>query len=275
MKKLLTVLLAALLCVSLVVSAFAIAVKSPSQGGVPDVAIVSDGFVDANGNPVGGDCEPVLKITPYQEKDVAYSPIIKQSLETAYDSYKDDFGTDARAMLKAADPAGNWETKYPGWELQVVNIFDITILCRDVEAHNDNYGVKFEHHGDHYVSMELSDADASNFVALMHYKDENHDYSSKGDAHWELIPTTQEGNEIFFSIKCSNLSPFALVVKTRDGGSGIGGGINGGDGSGQQRTSPQTGELDNTGYWVSCGLFLAAAGVTALYRSKKEKHYAR
>lgn len=271
MRKLLTVLLAALLCVSLVVSAFAIAVKSPSQGGVPDIEMVSSDFLDANGNPVGDGCEAVLKITPYQDKDVAYSTIIKQSLETAYDSYKNDFGTDARTMLKAADPAGNWGSKYPGYELQVVNIFDITLLC-EKNVHNDDYGVLISAHGDHHVSMELSDADASNFVALMHYKDENHDYSSKGDAHWELIPTTQEGNEIFFSIKCSNLSPFALVVKTRTSG-----GINGGNGngSGQQRLSPQTGEMEMAGYWVSCGIFLAAIGVTTLYRVKKEKRYAR
>ena len=162
--------------------------------------------------------------------------------------------------MKAADPAGNWGSKYPGYELQVVNIFDITLLC-EKNVHNDDYGVLISAHGDHHVSMELSDADASNFVALMHYKDENHDYSSKGDAHWELIPTTQEGNEIFFSIKCSNLSPFALVVKTR---------TNGGE-----RTSPQTGEMELAGYWVSCGIFLAAIGVTTLYRVKKEKRYAR
>ena len=269
MKRTFALILILMLTALLVVPTFAIPVKSPTQGGVPDVAIVYDGFVDANGNPVGGGCVPVLKKTPYQEKDVAYSPIIKQSLETAYDSYKDDFGTDARAMLKAADPAGNWETKYPGWELQVVNIFDITILCRDIEAHNDNYGVKFEHHGDHYVSMELSDEDASNFVALMHYKDENHDYSSKGDAHWEPIPTTQQGNEIFFKVKCSNLSPFAIVVKSRTGGGGGGGSETG------EPTSPQTGEIGNSGYWMSCGMFFAVAGMTALYRQKKEKRYAR
>ena len=80
MRKLLTVLLAVLLCVSLVVSAFAIAVKSPSQGGVPDIEMVSSDFLDANGNHVGDGCEAVLKITPYQDKDVAYSTIIKQSL---------------------------------------------------------------------------------------------------------------------------------------------------------------------------------------------------
>lgn len=282
MRKLLTVLLAALLCVGLAVSAFAIAVKSPSQGGVPDIEMVSSDFLDENGNPVGAGCEAELRITPYQEKDVTDSEIIKKSLETAYDSYKNDFGTDARAMLKAADPAGNWGNKYPGYELKVVNIFDITVLCKK-NVHNDGYGVLYEYHGDHHVSMELSDADASNFVALMHYRDVNHDYDSTGDAKWELVETTQNGNEISFSVQCSNLSPFAIIVKTRDGGSGIGGGIIGGinggngngNGSGQQRTSPQTGELDNSGYWVSCGIFFAVVGVTALYRGKKEKRYAR
>lgn len=268
MKKLLALMMGLLLTMLLTVSAFAIPVKSPSQGGVPDVAIVSDGFVDTNGKPVGGDCVPVLKKTPYQEKDKVgiAGTVIQKSLETAYDSYKDDFGTDARAMLNKADSTGKWYTKYPGWDLRVVNIFDITILCRDIVEHNDNYGVKSQDHGDHYVSMKLSDEDASNFVALMHYYDADHDYNTTGDAHWELIPTTQQGNEISFKVKCSNLSPFAIVVKSRTGG--------GGSETGEP-TSPQTGEVSNIGYWLSCGTFLAAVGVTTLYRMKKEKRYAR
>lgn len=260
MKKMLALMMALLLTMLLTVSAFAIPVKSPSQGGVPNVTIVSNGFVDANGNPVEGGCVPVLKKTPYQEKDKVgiAGTVIQESLERAYDSYKNDFGTDARAMLNAANSTGNWYTKYPGWDLRVVNIFDITILCRDIVEHNGDYGVLISAHGDHYVSMKLSDEDASNFVALMHYK--------MGAAKWELIPTTQQGNEISFKVKCSNLSPFAIVVKSRTGG--------GGSGTGEP-TSPQTGEVSNIGYWLSCGTFLAAVGVTTLYRMKKEKRYAR
>lgn len=264
MKKMLALMMGLLLTMLLTVSAFAIAVKSPTQSGKPDIEVVSGVFLDENGQAVDG-CEAILTITPYQDKDKAINGVITKSLELAYDSYKNEFGTSARDMLNAADPTGNWYTKYPGWDLRVVNIFDITLLCEENE-HNGDYGVLISAHGDHQVSMKLSDEDASNFVALMHYKDENHDYSSKGDAHWELIPTTQQGNEIFFKVKCSNLSPFAIVVKSRTGG--------GGSETGEP-TSPQTGEVSNIGYWLSCGTFLAAVGVTTLYRMKKEKRYAR
>lgn len=260
MKKLLALMMGLLLTMLLTVSAFAIPVKSPSQGGVPDVTIVSNGFVDANGDPVGGGCVPVLKKTPYQDKDKVgiAGTVIQQSLETAYNSYKNGFGTDARAMLNAANSTGNWYTKYPGWDLRVVNIFDITLLCGDDNHNNGQYGTLPAFHPGHQVSMKLEDEDASNFVALMHYK--------TGDAQWELISTTQQDNKIFFEVKCSNLSPFAIVVKSRTGG--------GGSETGEP-TSPQTGEVSNIGYWLSCGTFLAAVGVTTLYRMKKEKRYAR
>lgn len=274
MKKMLALMMGLLLTMLLTVSAFAIAVKSPTQSGEPEIELTSSDFLDEDGNPVVQEgeydgCEVRLDITPYQEKDKVgiVGTVIQESLERAYDSYKNDFKTSARDMLNAADPAGNWSTRYPGWELRVVNIFDITLRCAK-DIHNyEQYGTLLEVHHDHQVSMKLEDADASNFVALMHYYDADHDYNTTGDAHWELIPTTQQGNEIFFKVKCSNLSPFAIVVKSRTGG--------GGGGETGEPTSPQTGEVSNIGYWLSCGTFLAAVGVTTLYRMKKEKRYAR
>ena len=283
MKRMISLAMAILSVIALAVPAFAIAVKSPTQGGVPDIQLASPYFLDENGDPVGEPgCEVILDITPYQDKDDVgiAGTVIQESLETAYDSYKDDFHADARAMLSAADPGGNWNSKYPGWELRVVNIFDITLRCKqDAHDYGDYEGL-VEYHGDHWIKLQLTDADASNFVALMHYYDADHNYSTP-DAHWELIPTTQQGDEISFSLKCSNLSPFAIVVKTRDSGggddddSGGGGGRGTHGGSGNEPTSPQTGEPDNSGYWLPCVIFLAAVGVKMIYCGKKEKRYAR
>lgn len=265
MKRTFALILILMLTALLVVPTFAIPVKSPTQSGKPVIEVVSGDFLDENGQAVDG-CEAELTITPYQDKDKAINRVITESLELAYDSYKNEFGTSARDMLNAADPTGNWYTKYPGWDLRVVNIFDITLLCEQNVHNYGNYYTLTQFHGNHKVSLKLSDTDASNFVALMHYYDADHDYNTTGDAHWELIPTTQQGNEIFFKVKCSNLSPFAIVVKSRTGG--------GGSETGEP-TSPQTGEVSNIGYWLSCGTFLAAVGVTTLYRMKKEKRYAR
>lgn len=276
MKRVLALIMAVCMLATLTASAFAFPVKSPTQGGLPTIT-VSD-FLDENGNPIPRegeykDCWVRLDITPYQDKDKSgvAGTVIQESLERAYDSYKNDFKTSARDMLNAAEPTGYWYIRYPGWDLRVVNIFDITLQCgADVHKYK-SYDELLVIHGDHYVSMTLSDSDASNFIALMHYMDVDHDYLTTEDAYWELVPTTQKGNEIFFKVKCDHLSPFAIVVKTRTSGGGGGGGGSTTD----EPTSPQTGEMGNGAYWMSCATFAVAVGVTALYRQKKEKRYAR
>ncbi len=301
MKKVFALILAVLLTAVLAVPAFAIAVVSPTQAGAPDVRPASPYFFDMSGIRIApvdeyDGCTVRLEVTAYQDKDDAKDEVIQRSLNYAFNSYTEEFDSDARRMLLAADPNGDWETKYPGEELYVVNIFDITLLC----TKHEDYGELLEYHGDHRVKMELNDRDASNFVALLHYRDPDHEYDSSTDGVWELIETTRNGNEIDFGIQCSNLSPFAIVAKSgteANRGRGIGriigagissgilgrgsngdgcsdGGSDGGTDSGEP-TSPQTGEMDNGGYWVSCGIFFAAAGVTAIYRGKKEKRYVR
>ena len=161
-----------------------------------------------------------------------------------------------------------WEKKAPqlaaqaqNRQLTVVAVFDVSIWCN---KHSHEQLSNDEDHHIHEISLKIDKEQVGNFGALMHF---NKDYK------WEYIPCVMDyaNSIITFSIDCANLSPFAIAAYSE-------GGSHHGDGGGSETgepTSPQTGEMGNSGYWMSCGTFFAVAGVTALYRQKKEKRYAR
>ena len=143
----------------------------------------------------------------------------------------------------------------------MVAVFDVSIWCNK-HTHKELSDDKVHHI--HEVSLKIDKEQVGNFGALMHF---NKNYK------WEYIPCVMEyeNSIITFQIDCENLSPFAIAAYS-EGGSHHG---DGGGGETGEPTSPQTGEIGNGGYWMSCGMFFAVAGVTALYRQKKEKRYAR
>ena len=306
MKRMLTLLLALLLTAGLTVSAFAAGnfTKSPTVQPLPMKPGTLPQVVDDKGNPVTGNenkpievipvtdesdgkykitgdsingCNVTMWVTPYGEKsrlvtlDEGKNPdqsvIAKQEVDA-----KDRLEV-ARADIDQFDSnftewKGIWKKdahevleKTKNRDVTVVSVFDVTIWC-DTHTHeqlSDNV-----HHHIHNISLKLDENQLKNFVSLMHF---NKNYV------WEYVPSVvdEAASTISFSVDCANLSPFAIVAYSEGGSHGGGGG---GSETGEP-TSPQTGEIGNGGYWMSCGMFFAVAGVTALYRQKKEKRYAR
>lgn len=292
MKKMLALLLALLLTTGLTVSAFAAGnfTKSPTVQPLPMKPGTLPQVVDDNGDPVTGNedtitvvpetdgsngkykiegdskdgCKVTLWVTSYGDKarldgkDVGVNP--------------DYVTVDAEDRIEAARAdIDSFDSNFSGWrqiwgekapqlaaqaknrQLAVVSVFDVSIWCdKHTHAELSNGGI----HHIHNISLELDENQLKDFVSLMHF---NKDYA------WEYVPSVVDkaARTISFSVDCENLSPFAIVAYSEGGGE-----------TGEP-TSPQTGEVSNIGYWLSCGTFLAAVGVTTLYRMKKEKRYAR
>lgn len=308
MKRMLALLLVLLLTAGLTVSAFAAGnfTMSPTVQKLP---IVTDPtkppqVVDAKGNQViGNENEPITVVPKTDGRDGKYE-ITGDSKDgcnvtmwvTSYgdkarlfDIDKDtnpDTSVIAKAKVDAKDRIEAaradidtfdsnftkwkeiWEEKAPllaeqaqNRQLAVVAVFDVSIWC-DTHTHAELSNDVIHHI--HWISLKIDKEQVGNFGALMHF---NKDYK------WEYIPCVMDyaNSIITFSIDCANLSPFAIAAYSE-------GGSHHGDGGGSETgepTSPQTGEIGNSGYWMSCGMFFAIAGVTALYRQKKEKRYAR
>ena len=305
MKRMLALMMALLLAAALAVPAMAANnfTKSPTVQPLP---IVTDPtkppqVVDQNGDPVTGNenepiavvpetdgsdgkyeitgdskdgCNVTMWITSYGDKarllniDEAANPNMsviakdevdaKDRIEAAradIDSFDSDFSKWKNIWRNAAPELFQ---QAQNRQLAVVAVFDVSIWC---DKHTHEQLSKDIHHI-HWISLKIDKEQVGNFGALMHF---NKDYE------WEYIPSTfdYENSIITFQIECENLSPFAIAAYS-EGGSHHGDG-----GETGEPTSPQTGEVSNIGYWLSCGTFLAAVGVTTLYRMKKEKRYAR
>lgn len=299
MKRLLALIMAVLMAALLCVCAAA-TVPSPTAEEVIPVDIPSNPtVVGEDGKPVIGQegvlvevaptenygefkitgdsldgCKVYFWVTPYEEingRPIAIVSRLDGKDEGLNPNYEN---VDAEDRLKVANGLVNdlektnfsdWKSKWPASvrastsnrDIFRVAVFDITIWC------DKNHSIVDQHSCIHKVSLELGSDQLATFVAMMHF---NKDYE------WEYVEGVEvdkKNGTISFDVNCDNLSPFA-IVSSKSSGSGYHGGSETGE-----PTSPQTGEIGNSGYWMSCGTFFAVAGVTALYRQKKEKRYAR
>lgn len=305
MKKLLALMMALLLATALAVPTMAANnfTKSPTVQPLPIVVDPTKPpqVVDQNGNPVTGNEGPITVVPETDGRDGKYE-ITGDSKDgcnvtmwvTSYGdkarllNIDEDTNPDTSVIAKAEVDAKDrieaaradidtFDSNFTEWkeiwkedapqlaaqaqnrQLAVVAVFDVSIWC-DTHTHAELSNDVIHHI--HWISLKIDKEQVGNFGALMHF---NKNYK------WEYIPCVMdyENSIITFQIDCANLSPFAIAAYS-EGGSHHGDG-----GETGEPTSPQTGEIGNSGYWMSCGMFFAVAGMTALYRQKKEKRYAR
>ena len=251
-----------------------IAVVPETDGSDGKYEITGDSLVDPT---TGKKCQVTMWVTSYGDKarlldiDEDTNPDTSVIAKAEVDA-KDRIEA-ARADIDTFDSNFTewkeiWEEDAPqlaaqaqNRQLAVVAVFDVSIWC-DTHTHAELSNDVIHHI--HWISLKIDKEQVGNFGALMHY---NKNYE------WKYVPSIidYENSIITFQIDCADLSPFAIAAYSE-------GGSHHGDGGGSETgepTSPQTGEIGNGGYWMSCGMFFAVAGVTALYRQKKEKRYAR
>ncbi len=188
MKKLLAVLVAVVVLMSTAVTAFAepelgAFVQSPSN----NLAPVIEGFeVESD------DCEAVLAVTPYAERD-DLSAEVKEELEAAYAEIRgtEDLTTLSEALAEVAE-----EKKIESKALAVSDLFDLQYTkCTPAKHAEGQHGT---------FKIRLKAETLENFVGLLHYTDEG----------WELVETAEVIEEDILGFSCEEFSPFAIVVST-------------------------------------------------------------
>lgn len=182
MKKVLVVLLAVIMMMSMTLTAFAAPgkfVSSPTGQQAPIVISFED-----------DECTGSLIITPYGDRDEL--PAALQALmKKAYDEIKASTDlTELCAALKNLAAA----KKIKGTNLAVTELFDIRVEGCTI------------HDGHHDFDIVINPDTLKNFVGLLHMKE---------NGEWELISDAKviaNGDHLAFSV--DTLSPFAIVVNT-------------------------------------------------------------
>lgn len=177
MKKLLVVLISAVMIASLSLTGFAASfVSSPSGNAAPTV----DSFDFENDA-----CRATVVVTAYSQRN-GLSADAKTAIEAAYTSIKSSndvssLNADLAALAKSKDIKGT--------NLAVSDLFDVSYT--NCDSHAD--------HGK--VTVTLKAETLKDFVGLLHYV----------NGRWELVSgATVEGGKLTFTV--DSLSPFAIVV---------------------------------------------------------------
>ncbi len=177
MKKLLVVLISAVMIASLSLTGFAASfVSSPSGNAAPTV----DSFDFENDS-----CTATVVVTAYSQRN-ALSADAKAAIEAAYNSIKSSndvssLNADLAALAKSKDIKGT--------NLAVSDLFDVTYTGCNA------------HTGHGKVTVTLKAETLKDFVGLLHYV----------NGGWELVSgATAEGGKLTFTV--DSLSPFAIVV---------------------------------------------------------------
>ena len=231
MKKVLSVVLALMLCLALTLSVSAAPnnfVSSPSGNAAPDLV---------EGVNEDEDCEAKLTITPYSERDTL--PEDKRELmEHVYDMI-----LDAEHIGELNDAISNLakSKNITVDDLAVSDLFDVSYYNCPAEDHSD--------HG--FFRIKFKADTLKNFVGLLHYNDHK----------WELVEGAKVEGSVYLTFKVDDLSPFAVVVNTGDG-SASGGNDKPGDN--------QTGEPFPWALVILMAVSLVGFGVT-LYFYKRKK----
>ena len=182
MKKVLSVVLALIMCLALTMSAAAAPgnfVSSPSGNSAPQLI---------EGVNEDEDCEAKLVITPYSERDTL--PAEKRELmEKVYDIIVDaeHVGELNSAVENLAEKKG-----VPVESLAVSDLFDISYYnCTDHEEHG-------------FFRIKFKTETLKNFVGLFHYNGNK----------WELVEGAKVEDNVYLTFKVDEFSPFAIVVNT-------------------------------------------------------------
>lgn len=182
MKKVLTLVLALVMCLALTMSAAAAPisfVSSPSSNPAPTLV---------EGVNEDEDCEAKLVITSYSDRDTL--PADKRELmEKVYDMI---VGEENAGELNAAVETLANSKDVPVGSLAVSDLFDI-------DHHN------CEDHEDHgFFKIKFKAESLKNFVGLLHYTGNK----------WELVEGAKVDNNGYLTFRVEDFSPFAIVVNT-------------------------------------------------------------
>lgn len=188
MKKVLTVLLMALMVVNMSVAVFAAPgsfIISPSTR--PDPELVE-------GNPVSDECSAQVIITPYADR-ATLPDDLRALIEDAYAQFVaatdlTTFNADLAALAKEKD--------IPAIDLAVSDLFDIRYEgCLDHKEHG-------------YFNIVMKAETLDRFVGLLHYH----------NGEWELIENAEvivtDDGEYQLKFNVAEFSPFAIIVNTGD-----------------------------------------------------------
>ena len=172
MKKIVTLIISAVMVLSMTVAASAAFVASPSLNAAPVLVEIKEGKTE----------DLVIKVTAY--KDRANLPAEdKAAIE---DSYKDIKNASNLTTLTEALKAVADKAKVKAADLAVSDLFDISVVSGKMDGE---------------ITIVLSAETLKNYVALLH----------DNDGSWEVVEGAKvEGNKITFSV--DSLSPFAIVV---------------------------------------------------------------
>jgi hypothetical protein len=183
MKKIIVILMAAFVLLTVSVSAFATNggfVSSPSNNQAPELLDVKSGFED---------CTSKFAVMSYADRD-QLSEEVRANLEAAYTQiigvqYLDQLNSEVAELAEKAGVSVD--------SLAVTDMFDISATdCADHENHG-----KF--------SITLEPTLLKNFVCLLHYY----------DGKWNIVEdakVTGSGTRLEFTE--SEFSPFAIVVSS-------------------------------------------------------------
>lgn len=180
MKKLLSVILAIMVCVSVCTSVSAVGfVSSPSTNEGPKVIESSNQTED---------CEADIVVTPYSERDTL-SVEKRELIEYVYDQIVNSVQSQefAEIIEKLAKDKGVKKEN-----LSVSDLFDLSYVnCTDHDEHG-------------HFRIKLKADTLKNFVALLHFDGEN----------WNVIKDAKVVDEVYLVFTADDFSPFAIVVNT-------------------------------------------------------------
>lgn len=183
MKKALAIILALVIVVCAGVMAFAQGgfVSSPSGNEAPEIEEVT--YED-------GSCNPVIVVTPYNERDTLGEEK-EEDMNEAYDDIaeNEDLTDMCPELGEVASSKG-----IPASRFAVSDLFDVSAY----------------HNGDHdycgTITISLSAETLKNFVALLH---------RNSDGTWNVVPNVVVNlDESTITYSAHDFSPYAVVVDT-------------------------------------------------------------
>lgn len=191
MKKIVTVLLAMMMVLSLGISVFAEPggfVSSPSRNQAPELIKAEN---------ESEDCEAKLIITAYSDRD----ELSEEARKNIEDAYSDIVGTQDLSSLNDAIKNIAKKLGLNTTDLAVSDMFDIS--ATECNGHED--------HGHFDITLKAETLD--NFVCLLHYY----------NGEWRVVDNakvTNNGEHLEFDE--DEFSPFAIVVSTVEISDGVG-----------------------------------------------------
>ncbi len=172
MKKIVALIISAVMVLSMTVAASAAFVASPSANAAPVLVEIKDGKTEGL----------VVEVTAYKDR-AKLSAEGKAAIEDSYKDIKNasDLTTLTSSLKTVADNA-----KIKASDLAVSDLFDVSIVSGTPDGK---------------ITLVLSAETLKNFVALLH----------DNDGKWEVVDGAKvDGNKLTFSV--DSLSPFAIVV---------------------------------------------------------------